>query len=77
MPDVVRPGAIAWTGDKPFIYLKTDSEGGWSALSLYFRIDRRGRLDPKGNGRDAARPPQHRAVMACARCTIRSRCARP
>lgn len=38
MPDVVRPGAVAWTGDNPFIYLKTDPDGEWSALSLYFRI---------------------------------------
>lgn len=38
MPDVVRPGAVAWTGDNPFIYLKTDPDGPWSSLSVYFRI---------------------------------------
>ncbi|WP_345052962.1 hypothetical protein [Arthrobacter methylotrophus] len=38
MPDVVRPGAVAWTGDNPFIYLKTDPDGTWSSLSVYFRI---------------------------------------
>lgn len=38
MPDVVRPGAVAWTGDNPFIYLKTDPDGSWSSLSVYFRI---------------------------------------
>ncbi|UNK46098.1 hypothetical protein [Arthrobacter sulfonylureivorans] len=35
---VVRPGVVAWTGDNPFIYLKTDTEGAWSSLSVYFRI---------------------------------------
>ena len=35
---VVRPGTVAWTGDTPFIYLKTDPEGAWSSLSVYFRI---------------------------------------
>lgn len=38
MPDVVRPGAVAWTGDNPFIYLKTDPNKEWSSLSLFFRI---------------------------------------
>ncbi|MBU2965840.1 NAD-dependent dehydratase [Amphritea sp. 2_MG-2023] len=34
----IRTGKVDWTGDNPFIYLKTDSEGDWSSLSLYFRI---------------------------------------
>lgn len=38
LPPVVRPGAVAWTGDNPFIYLKTDPDGEWSSLSVYFRI---------------------------------------
>ncbi|MFD1211846.1 hypothetical protein ACFQ36_07310 [Arthrobacter sp. GCM10027362] len=38
LPPVVRPGAVAWTGDNPFIYLKTDPAGQWSSLSVYFRI---------------------------------------
>ncbi|GAA3677017.1 hypothetical protein GCM10023081_14150 [Arthrobacter ginkgonis] len=38
LPPVVRPGAVAWTGDNPFIYLKTDPDGPWSSLSVYFRI---------------------------------------
>lgn len=34
----IRTGTVDWTGDNPFIYLKTDPEGNWSSLSLYFRI---------------------------------------
>lgn len=38
LPPAVRPGAVAWTGDNPFIYLKTDPQAQWSSLSVYFRI---------------------------------------
>ena len=38
MPDPIRSGAVEWTGDNPFIYLKEDPERDWSALSLFFRI---------------------------------------
>ena len=38
MPETVRPGQVDWTGDNPFVYLKTDPEGDWSSLSLFFRI---------------------------------------
>ncbi len=34
----VRAGAVDWTGDNPFIYLKTDVAGDYSCLALYFRI---------------------------------------
>ncbi len=34
----VRPGTVEWTGDNPFIYLKTDLDRDWSSLSLFFRI---------------------------------------
>lgn len=34
----VRTGKVDWTGDNPFIYLKTDPESDWSSLSVYFRI---------------------------------------
>lgn len=34
----IRTTKVDWTGDNPFIYLKTDPEGDWSSLSLYFRI---------------------------------------
>ncbi|WP_341648195.1 hypothetical protein [Thauera humireducens] len=46
MITTVKPGAVDWTGDNPFIYLKTDPEGDWSALALYFRIA----LSPHGVG---------------------------
>lgn len=36
--DSVRKGKVDWTGDNPFIYLKTDPAGDWSTLALYFRI---------------------------------------
>lgn len=38
MVETVRPGRVDWTGDNPFIYLKTDPGGDWSSLSLFFRI---------------------------------------
>jgi hypothetical protein len=47
LPPVVRPGSVAWTGDNPFIYLKTDPEGEWSSLSVFFRIA----ASPYGTGR--------------------------
>lgn len=34
----IKTGTLDWTGDNPFIYLKTDTEQDWSSLSLYFRI---------------------------------------
>lgn len=34
----IRAGKVDWTGDNPFIYLKTDPLGDWTSLSLYFRI---------------------------------------
>lgn len=34
----IRTGKVDWTGDNPFIYLKTDPQGDWTSLSLYFRI---------------------------------------
>jgi hypothetical protein len=38
MTQTVLPGAVDWTGDNPFVYLKTDPTGDWSSLSLFFRI---------------------------------------
>lgn len=46
---VVRPGKVAWTGDNPFIYLKSDPAGDWSSLSVFFRIA----ASPYGTGRAA------------------------
>lgn len=34
----VRTGKVDWTGDNPFIYMKTDPNGEWTSLSVYFRI---------------------------------------
>ncbi len=34
----IKTGTLDWTGDNPFIYLKTDMDQEWSSLSLYFRI---------------------------------------
>ncbi|MBK1779700.1 NAD-dependent dehydratase [Advenella sp. WQ 585] len=34
----IKTGTLDWTGDNPFIYLKTDPAQEWSSLSLYFRI---------------------------------------
>ncbi|MGW5124871.1 hypothetical protein ACWEQ7_12590 [Streptomyces sp. NPDC004069] len=38
MSDIVRSGKVDWTGDNPFVYLKTDPHGPWSSLSLFFRV---------------------------------------
>ncbi|OMB97177.1 hypothetical protein A5733_10490 [Mycobacterium sp. NS-7484] len=38
MTSTVLPGKVDWTGDNPFIYLKTDPTGDWSSLSVFFRI---------------------------------------
>ena len=38
MSDAVLPGKVEWTGDNPFIYLKTQPDGDWSSLSVFFRI---------------------------------------
>lgn len=46
MITTVRPGAVDWTGDNPFIYLKTDPAGDWSSLALYFHVT----LSPYGVG---------------------------
>lgn len=37
--DYVRSGKVDWTGDNPPIYLKTDPDGDWSTLALFFRIN--------------------------------------
>ena len=36
--DGIKTGKLDWTGDNPFIYLKTDINQEWSSLTLYFRI---------------------------------------
>lgn len=36
--DGIKTGQLDWTGDNPFIYLKTNEQEDWSSLSLYFRI---------------------------------------
>lgn len=47
MQSSVRAGEVDWTGDNPFIYLKTDpGAADWSSLSLYFRVA----LSPHGSG---------------------------
>lgn len=38
MSSAVLPGKVDWTGDNPFIYLKTSEAGDWSSLSVFFRI---------------------------------------
>ncbi len=37
--DYVRTGKVDWTGDNPPIYLKTEPDGDWSTLALFFRIN--------------------------------------
>ncbi|QPN28449.1 hypothetical protein J8E27_15085 [Brucella sp. 458] len=37
--DYIRTGKVEWTGDNPPIYLKTDPDGDWTTLALFFRIN--------------------------------------
>ena len=34
----IHPGAIAWTGENPGIYLKDTQDGPWTGLATFFRI---------------------------------------
>lgn len=43
----VNSGKVEWSGDNPGIYLKTDPDGDWTSLAVYFRIA----LSPHGRGR--------------------------
>lgn len=65
---VVRPGTVAWTGDNPFIYLKSDPAGDWSSLSVFFRIA----ASPYGTGRAAivVENPYHRDAQDAARLVL-------
>lgn len=38
MSDIVRQGKVEWSGENPFIYLKTEPDGDWSVLALSFRV---------------------------------------
>jgi hypothetical protein len=44
--DPIQPGAVAWTGENPGIYLKERDDGPWSGLMCFFRIF----YSPKGMG---------------------------
>jgi hypothetical protein len=45
----INPGRVDWSGENPGIYLKTDPEGDYSALALFFRVV----LSPHGRGHAA------------------------
>ena len=34
----IPPGAVAWTGENPGIYLKDEQDGPWTGLMTFFRI---------------------------------------
>lgn len=34
----IHPGAVAWTGENPGIYLKDTQDGPWTGLMTFFRI---------------------------------------
>ena len=34
----IHPGAVAWTGENPGIYLKDEQDGPWTGLMTFFRI---------------------------------------
>lgn len=45
----INPGRVDWSGENPGIYLKTDPDGDYSALALFFRVV----LSPHGRGHAA------------------------
>ena len=45
----INPGRVDWSGENPGIYLKTDPEGDYAALALFFRVV----LSPHGRGHAA------------------------
>ena len=42
----VNPGSVEWSGENPGIYLKSDPDGDYSVVALFFRIV----LSPHGRG---------------------------
>jgi hypothetical protein len=69
MQSSVRAGDVDWTGDNPFIYLKTDpASADWSSLSLYFRVA----LSPHGSGQAmlVLERPYEPAASGCARLCL-------
>lgn len=42
----INPGRVEWSGENPGIYLKTDADGDYTALALFFRVV----LSPYGRG---------------------------
>ena len=42
----INPGRVDWSGENPGIYLKTDPQGDYTALALFFRVV----LSPHGRG---------------------------
>ena len=34
----VNPGSVEWSGENPGIYLKSDPDGDYSVVALFFRI---------------------------------------
>ncbi|MCV2866372.1 hypothetical protein [Defluviimonas sp. WL0075] len=45
----INPGKVAWSGENPGIYLKTDPRGTYTTLALFFRVV----LSPHGRGHAA------------------------
>ncbi len=45
----INPGRVDWSGENPGIYLKTDPDGDYTALALFFRVV----LSPYGRGHAA------------------------
>lgn len=45
----INPGTVDWSGENPGIYLKTDPDGDYTALALFFRVV----LSPYGRGHAA------------------------
>jgi hypothetical protein len=38
MKTPIHPGAVAWTGENPGIYLKETQDGPWTGLMTFFRV---------------------------------------
>ena len=52
MTSPIHPGAVAWTGENPGIYLKDTQDGPWTGLMTFFRI----MWSPHGRGHGVLLP---------------------
>ena len=66
MNSPIHPGAVAWMGENPGIYLKDTQDGPWTGLMTFFRI----MWSPYGRGHGVLlldRPMEEKGLAQLAR----------